>query len=96
MALRGKKPEAVEKRLKALFYGPPGVGKTTASIQFPRPYLIDTERGAQNKQYVDALNKAGGAYFFTTDPDELIAELTTLLSQKHEFQTVIIDPLTII
>jgi GTPase SAR1 family protein len=42
MALRAKKPEAVEKRLKALFYGSAGVGKTTAAIQFPRPYLIDT------------------------------------------------------
>ena len=37
MALRGKKPEAIQKRLKALFFGLPGVGKTTAAIQFPRP-----------------------------------------------------------
>ena len=52
MALRGKKPEAVEKRMKALFFGPAGVGKTTAAIQFPAPYLIDTDRGAENDQYV--------------------------------------------
>ena len=37
--LRGKKPETIEKRLKALFYGPAGVGKTTCAIQFPKPYL---------------------------------------------------------
>ena len=96
MALRGKKPEAVEKRLKALFYGAAGVGKTTAAIQFPRPYLIDTERGAENPQYVKLLGDAGGAYFFTTDPDELISELMSLLGEKHNYQTVIIDPLTVI
>lgn len=96
MALRGKKPEAMEKRLKALFYGAAGVGKTTAAIQFPRPYLIDTERGAENTQYVKLLNDAGGAYFFTTNADELIAEVTSLISEKHEYRTVIIDPLTVV
>ncbi len=96
MALRGKAPELIEKRLKALFYGPAGVGKTTAAIQFPKPYLIDTERGAENPQYVAALKKVGGAYFGTTDPDELIAEVTALLAEKHDYRTVIIDPLTII
>src|SRR5688572_789668 len=65
MALRGKTPEKVEKRLKVLFYGPAGCGKTTTSIQFPRCYLIDTERGAENEQYVKLLQASGGAYYFT-------------------------------
>jgi hypothetical protein len=95
MTLRGVAPKAVEKRLKALFYGPAGAGKTTAAIQFPKPYLIDTERGAENDQYVNLLNKAGGAYFFTTDFDDLVKEVTALLSEKHDFRTLIIDPLTV-
>lgn len=96
MTLRGKRPTAKTKRLKALFYGPAGSGKTTAAIGFPRPYLIDTERGAENDQYVNRLNDQGGAYLFTTDPDELIAEAKSLISEKHEYRTLIIDPLTII
>jgi DNA polymerase III delta prime subunit len=96
MALKGKAPTAVQKRLKALFFGPPGVGKTTAALQFPAPYLIDTERGAENDQYVRALQKSGGAYLFTTDPDELIEELRSLISEQHGYRTLIIDPLTII
>lgn len=96
MALRGVKPTKIEKRLKAMFYGPAGVGKTMTAIQFPRPYLIDTERGAENAQYVKALEKAGGVYFPCTDPDDLIKEVTALLSEKHPYRTVVIDPLTVI
>lgn len=94
MALRAKKPELIEKRFKALFYGAAGVGKTTAAIQFPRPYLIDTERGAENDQYVKHLQKAGGVIFQTTDFDELIEEVMNLLTIKHDYKTLIIDPLT--
>jgi len=94
MALRGKKPEKIEKRLKALFYGSAGVGKTTASIQFPKPYLIDTEKGAENDQYVKILEQVGGAIYQTTDFDELITEVKTLLTEKHDYKTLVIDPLT--
>jgi hypothetical protein len=94
MALRGVKPQAVEKRLKALFYGPAGVGKTTASIQFPKPYLIDTEKGATNDQYVKQLEKVGGVIFQTSDFDELLTEVKSLLTEKHDYRTLIIDPLT--
>jgi len=94
MALRGKKPTAVEKRFKMLLFGPAGVGKTIASIQFPKPYLIDTERGAEHDAYVKLLDRAGGAYYATNDPDELISEVRSLLSERHPYRTLVIDPLT--
>lgn len=94
MPLRGKKPEAVEKRLKAMIFGVAGVGKTTAAIQFPKPYLIDTEKGAENEQYVDALDRSGGAIFQTSDFDEMLQEVITLLSEEHPYQTLVIDPVT--
>lgn len=96
MALRGKQPETIEKRLKLLMYGPPGVGKTTAAISMPSPYLIDTERGAENDQYVKALKASGGAYFFTTDPNELLQEVRSLVTEQHDYRTLVIDPLTVI
>lgn len=94
MALRGKKPASVEKRLKALFFGPAGSGKTTAAIQFPRPYLIDTEKGAENAQYTRIIEASGGVMFQTNDFDDIVKEVTSLLSEKHEYRTLIIDPIT--
>lgn len=94
MALRGKKPTVIAKRLKALFYGEPGVGKTTAAIQFPRPYLIDTEKGAVNDQYGKAIETRGGVVFQTNDFQDIVQEVTSLLSEPHEYRTLIIDPIT--
>lgn len=94
MALRAKSPESIEKRLKALFYGAAGVGKTTAAISFPKVYLIDTEKGSENDQYVKLLQKNGGAVFQTSDFNELMVEVKALLTEKHGYKTLVIDPLT--
>ncbi len=96
MALRAVKPESIQKRLKALFYGSAGVGKTTAAINFPKVYLIDTEKGAENNQYTEVLSKNGGVIFQTYDFDELVNEVKALLTEKHEYKTLVIDPLTTI
>lgn len=94
MSLRGIKPKEIQPRLKALFYGNAGSGKTTASISFPHVYLIDTESGAVHSQYIKLLDKNNGAVFQTTDFDELVKEVKLLLTEKHEFKTLVIDPLT--
>jgi RecA/RadA recombinase len=92
--LKAKKPEAIQKRLKALLYGAAGVGKTTAAIQFPNAYLIDTERGAENDQYIKLLKENKSVIFQTTDFDEIMYEIKALLVEKHAYKTLIIDPLT--
>lgn len=94
MALKGIKPEAVKKRMKVLFYGAPGVGKTTAAIQFPSPYLIDTEKGAENDSYVEELKKSNGLVLQTSDFEEIVSEIKELLTVKHDLRTLVIDPLT--
>src|SRR3990167_4996451 len=96
MTLRSITPINIEKRLKALFYGKAGTGKTFCAIQFPKPYLIDTEKGAENDQYVKRLQQSEGVIFQTNDFDELLTEVKSLLSEKHTYKTLIIDPLTII
>lgn len=92
MALKAKKPEVKEKRLKMFVFGPAGVGKTTAALQFPKSYIIDTERGTDF--YADSINKAKSVVLHTLNPDEIKEELKALLTEKHEYKTLIIDPIT--
>src|SRR5688572_14866649 len=90
--LRARKPEAVTKRLKLFMFGPAGVGKTTAAIQFPNSYVIDAERGTEN--YDKLIGASGSVVFQTTDIHDVIAEVKSLLTEKHDFRTLVIDPIT--
>jgi phage nucleotide-binding protein len=92
--LRAKKPEAVTKRLKLFMYGPAGVGKTTAAIQFPKSYIIDCEKGAEN--YDKLITQSESVIFQTTDIHEVIQEVKSLLTEKHDYRTLVIDPITTI
>jgi predicted ATP-dependent serine protease len=92
--LRARRPEAVVKRLKMFMFGPAGVGKTTAAIQFPNSYIIDCERGTEN--YDKLITASGSAVFQTTDINEVIQEIKALLTEKHEYRTLVIDPITTI
>jgi RecA-family ATPase len=96
MGLRGVKPKALSKRLKMFLYGPAKIGKSTAAIQFPKPYWIDTEACADKKKYVELIEKHDGVVFQTQDFDELLKEVRELLTTKHEYKTLIIDSLTIL
>lgn len=96
MALKAKKPAMIESRLKALFYGSAGVGKTMAAIQFPRPYIIDTEGSTNKPQYVRAIEAVDGAVLMTVDFDEMVNEVRELLTTKHDYKTLVIDSLTLL
>lgn len=92
-------PEAVEpKKPKILIYGPPGVGKTWTSLDFPSVYYIDTEGGADLTHYRDKLLKAGGMYFGpdqgSLDFDTVIGQVEALATEEHHYKTVVIDSIT--
>lgn len=91
-ALKAVRPEVIEKRLKLLVYGPAGIGKTTAAIQFPNAYIIDTEKGADF--YAKTITKAGSVVLKTNNPDEIAEQLKALLTEKHPYKTLIVDPIT--
>ena len=92
--LRGKKPEEIVKRFKCLLFGESGIGKTTTAIHFPRPYVIDAEQGCQEKEYVDLLRESDARLLATSDFDEVYQEVLSLLGTRHDFKTLVIDPLT--
>jgi len=96
MPLRGKVPEEADKKLKVLFYGDAGVGKTTTALHFPNPYVMDTEDGTENSSYIKLIKDHNGAVFKTTDVDEIMSEVKALLSEKHDYKTLVIDSFTVI
>lgn len=90
--LKAVVPEKLEKRLKLFIYAPSGIGKTTAAIQFPKAYIIDAERGAEN--YGGMIKNAGSVVFQSNNYEEIRGEVEKLLTEDHDFQTLIIDPIT--
>jgi len=95
MSLKFKKPEPKQQRLKAMFYGEMGTGKSTCACQFPLTAYIDTEDTTSKKKYANMIIENGGAVLATGDFDEILSQVKELMSTNHEFKTLVIDSLTI-
>lgn len=82
------------RRLKMFLYGGAGCGKTTAAINMPAPYIIDSERGTEH--YADTIISQGGAVLNTVDLARVTTEVKALSSEKHPYKTLVIDPISVI
>lgn len=97
--LKAKPPEQHEpSKPKILIFGPPGVGKTWFSLDFPSVYYIDVEQGAARTHYMEKLTRSGG---MVMGPDEgaldfetVIDQFKALATEKHAFKTVVVDSIT--
>jgi len=79
------------RRLKVFLWGEPGCGKTTLALQFPSPAVIDLEGGTDH--YSDRSD------FFrlaTSSATEAVESIDWLLTEPHEYRTLIIDPITVL
>jgi len=76
---RGRRQSPV----RAVIYGPEGVGKSTLAAEFPRPVILDTEEGTH---HLDV------ARVQITSWDDLKAAVAEIGGgRQSEFQTVVID-----
>ena len=92
-------PESVEpKKPKVIIFGPPGVGKTWTSLEFPGVFYADTEGGADLDHYRAKLRASGGAYFGpdqgSLDFDTMIGQVEALATEKHQYKTLVIDTIS--
>lgn len=94
MPPKAKTPEPKNKRVKMMVFSAPALGKTTAAINWPKSVIIDMEHGTDN--YSDTIIKNGSIVLHTTNPDEVRDEIKTLLTEKHDYRTIVIDPVTIL
>jgi phage nucleotide-binding protein len=81
---------ATARKLKALFFGPPGSGKTTLAGTAPKAILLDTEGGTMSirKTDVDVLP--------IPDWPTFEAAVQDLMIEKHNYETVILDSVTML
>lgn len=96
MALKAKKPEKKDNRLKMLLYGNHGSGKSHFCCDIPRTYFIDTESIDQYSQFVDMLHSKDSAFVTMHDLSEVINEVVSLLKEKHDYRTLVIDSLSVL
>ena len=84
------KAKASKRRLKLFLWGDSGTGKTTLALQFPSPVAIDLEGGTE---------LYGESFDFSvlpaSDADEVSEAVDWLSKNKHDYRTLIIDPITI-
>lgn len=85
-----KKAQDEAVRMKACFYGKPGVGKTWVSLHFPNPVVIDLEKGT-------ALYGADFDFdVLRTQELEVIENaVDELIEDPQEYRTLIIDPMSV-
>lgn len=85
-----QKAQAPDRRLKLFLWGDSGAGKTTLALQFPKPVVIDLEGGA---------DLYGGTFKFdvlrASTADEVMDAVQWLLTHRHPYQTLVIDPFTV-
>lgn len=97
--LKAKPPgETQPGKTKQLIFGLSGVGKTWYALSYPRPYYMDTEGGADLAHYQARLRESCGVYMGpqdgTLDFGTVIEEIKTLATERHDYETLIIDSIT--
>jgi len=70
---------------RLLIYGTEGIGKSTTAAQAPKPIFIPTEDGLDQ---IDCRSFPLARRF-----DEVVAAISALYAEKHNFQTVVVDSL---
>jgi len=94
--LKAVSPDVIKPgHVKGLISGPSGVGKTFFGLDFPRPYLIDTEKGATRPQYKNKLKEVNGVYFGKEEGSQnlktVVEEVKLLATTKHDYKTLLLD-----
>jgi hypothetical protein len=102
--LAGAKPASDKTPLLITIAGDAGSGKTSLAATFPKPFIIRTRgeavpRDVQEGQKPAGLAPVGGAKVKVGDQpiwdeNELFDQFRALLTEEHDYKTVIIDSVT--
>jgi len=90
MSLLSTVAKPKDRPIIATITGEPGVGKTSLAATFPKPIFIRAEDGLQ------AVPEATrpDAFPVLSSVDDLWQQLTALIKEPHEYETLVIDSVT--
>lgn len=97
--LKVRDPELVKPgKIKMMVFSKSGIGKTWLSMDFPKPFYVDSEGGARLGHYQDKLKMAGGGYFGVEDGaldfPTVLEQVQALATEKHPYQTLAFGSIT--
>lgn len=90
MSMLERISKPADRTIIATICGDSGMGKTSLAATFPRPVVIRAEDGLQ----AIPENERPDAFPVLTKTDDLWEQLTAILTEKHDYQTLIIDSVT--
>lgn len=79
-----------DRAIIATITGDAGTGKTTLAATFPKPIFIRAEDGLQ----AIPADKRPDAFPVLSKVDDLWSQLTALVSENHDYKTLVIDSIT--
>jgi phage nucleotide-binding protein len=84
------KPVSETRKLKALFFGPPGSGKTRLAGTAPKAIFLDTEGGTMSI-------RGTGVDVLSIDTwDKFALAVQELMLEKHNYESVVVDSVTML
>jgi len=83
-------PTKENKRWKGLVFGATGTRKTRFALSLPKPVILDLEKGTT--MYGDEFDFK---VKYVSTADDVNNAIDYLLSNEHDFATLVIDPITI-
>lgn len=97
--LKGRDPAIVEPgKIKMMTFSESGIGKTWLSMDFPKPYYIDSEGGSKRPDYQAKLKAVGGCYFGIDDGaldfPTVLEQIQALATETHEYRTLVFGSIT--
>ena len=90
MSVFDRVSKPADRAVMATIFGDSGMGKTSLACTFPNPIVI---RGEDGLQAIPA-DRRPDAFPLLTTSDELWEQLRGLITEKHDYKTVIVDSIT--
>jgi DNA polymerase III delta prime subunit len=87
ISLANLRQVTADKPPRLLFYGPPGIGKTTLASEFPDPVFLQVEDGTPGDVELTSFGKLN-TYA------EVMEAMQSLFLEDHGYRTVVIDSVT--